>query len=527
MNRDAERHAPGSVDRRLAALAVLGVLLAGWLTHRSGLDGAFVFDDHGSIVGVAQVEHPDPWWRAFTGPERSGASGRPLTAVSLALDHARGGGGARAFHETNLALHLAAACALLVLLRRAFAPSLGPRRALVCAFAAATLWVVHPLHTAALWHTVYRNEILLALWTFLALFCADRRAAGGGRVWTALAVLAALAGVASKEPAAAIGPLVLAWDRAFHAGSLRAALRARPGLYLGLAATWLALAGFIATGERGASVGAGVAGVSRLDYLRTECGVIVHYLRLAFWPDPLVFDYHDWPIARSWGEVAPAALFVAALLAAGAWALARRPRLALAALLFFLVLAPSSSVIPITGAVCAEHRMVLPLVAPVVLVVLAAERALRPLPPRRATGVAALLLILVAGLLGAKSARRGALFRDPIALWRDTLAQRPRNVRAHENLAVLLAQAGRDAQAIGVLREALTLDARRPKAWRNLAVLLARTGRPRAALEAVRRALALDPADRVARTLEARLRAAPGSEDARAAEGAPLGDRRR
>ena len=40
-------------------------------------------------------------------------------------------------------------------------------------------------------------------------------------------------------------------------------------------------------------------------YLRTEAGVILHYLRLSFWPDPLILDY-SWPISSSWSASLPA-----------------------------------------------------------------------------------------------------------------------------------------------------------------------------------------------------------------------------
>jgi len=73
-----------------------------------------------------------------------------------------------------------------------------------------------------------------------------------------------------------------------------------------------------------------------VDYLRTQAGVLVHYLRLCFWPHPLCLDYH-WPLARTAREIyLPGAAILTLLLASFA-ALWYRPRLG------FVGLASSSS----------------------------------------------------------------------------------------------------------------------------------------------------------------------------------------
>ena len=58
-----------------------------------------------------------------------------------------------------------------------------------------------------------------------------------------------------------------------------------------------------------------VAGLNPWSYALTQCEVIVHYLRLALWPHPLVFDY-AWPIADPLSSVVPSAAVVLACSAA-------------------------------------------------------------------------------------------------------------------------------------------------------------------------------------------------------------------
>ena len=119
------------------------------------------------------------------------------------------------------------------------------------AFAVALLWVVHPLHTDALNHVVYRNGTMMAAGYLASLYCALRAfSSPRPRRWGVLCVLAALLAMTAKEVAVSLPLGVLAFDRFFGAGSFRGALRARPGMYAGLAASWVVLALCVLGGDR-------------------------------------------------------------------------------------------------------------------------------------------------------------------------------------------------------------------------------------------------------------------------------------
>src|SRR5206468_674877 len=127
-------------------------------------------------------------------------------------------------------------------------------------------------------------------------------------------------------------------------------------------------------------------GMSWGDYLATEPGVILHYLRLALWPRALVFDY-GWPVAHEVGPGAVPALALAALVVAALVRFARRPALRFPALAFLLVLAPSSGLVPISDPAF-EHRMYLPLAAVVALAVVGGDAGLRARLPAGAARAA-------------------------------------------------------------------------------------------------------------------------------------------
>jgi hypothetical protein len=116
------------------------------------------------------------------------------------------------------------------------------------------------------------------------------------------------------------------------------------------------------------------AGVSWGAYVLTQFQAIVTYLRLAFWPHPLVFEYGTFWV--SFGRMAPCGIVVGLLAAATIWALVRRPALGFLGFWFFGILAPTS-LAPGTTQMIVEHRMYLPLAALAVLFVLAVHAAAR------------------------------------------------------------------------------------------------------------------------------------------------------
>ncbi len=96
--------------------------------------------------------------------------------------------------------------------------------------------------------------------------------------------------------------------------------------------------------------------------------MLITYLRLAVWPDALCFAYDLMP-PKSFGEIVAPALAIVALLGLTGWAVVKRPALGFLGAAFFLILAPTSSIVPILDAAF-EHRMYLPLATLVSLAVI-------------------------------------------------------------------------------------------------------------------------------------------------------------
>lgn len=494
-------------------LAALVIIVAGFAAYRGSFAAPFVFDDLSAVRDNASIRQLWP----LSGPLAlepqtggSGADGRPLVNLSLAINYAIGGldvGGYRLF---NLAAHLCAALALLALVRRTLRlPACGftEGRALATAAVVALLWTLHPLQTESLMQVQNRSEILAALCFFLTLLALVRGSTGPRPGWWyTLAVAVCLVGMACKELMVSAPLVALLYDRTFLAGTFREAWRRRWRLYLALAATWVLLALLVLSqGGRSGTAGFGL-GVSAWDYLLTQCHALVIYLKLAVWPEPLVFDY-GLSIIRRWTEVWPQAVLLLALAGGMAWALRRRPWLGFLGFVFFAALAPSSSVVPVVTQTMAEHRMYLPL-AP--LMVLAAL-GLAALP--RAGW---LLLALAALGCGLQTARRVMVYQDEITLWSDTVAKRPGSAAAHNNLGTeLLDRPGRLDEAIAQFETAVRLKPGFAEAHYNLGTALLRLpDRVADAAASFRTALRLKPDSALAwHNLGNALVRAPGGRD--------------
>jgi len=471
------------------ALACAAIILAGLAAYSDSFHGPFIFDDN-FFVNVPSAMKLWPIWPTLLGS-------RPVVQASLALNYMLGGGSVTGYHALNVIVHLLAALALSGVVRRTLAlPGLadrfGERIPTALGFCVALLWAVHPLQTESVTYVIQRMESLMALFYLLTLYCVIRAVTSKHPgAWHAAAVAACGLGMGSKEVMVSAPIVVLLYDRAFIAGSFRDALRRRWGLYLGLAATWIILIRSVleAFGPHAVLAGAGfgVKSVTPLLYVQSQCGVILHYLRLVFWPAGLCLDYF-WPIARSAREIAPGAAVVGILLAATVWALVRRPGWGFVGALFFLVLAPTSSIMPIQD-LAVEHRMYLPLAAVLAAVVVAAFLLGR----RQGLGVGTLLVLCAAGAvaLGMATYRRNADYRTVRSIYEDTVAKRPANPRAWVSLGSAKAVAGEYDAALQCFDRALKLPGDDAWAYEARGVVYQNLHRYEEALSDFNKAIAL------------------------------------
>jgi hypothetical protein len=424
-------------------------------TYWNGLSVPFVWDDDTAITTNQSIHEITD---SLIPPLETPVSGRPLVNLSLAINYAMGGLETTGYHVFNLAVHVCCALLLFAIVRRTlqrhrYFSSTAPVDAV--ALAAALIWMVHPLLSETVDYTTERTESMMGLFFLLTLYSAirarPRRATlSGSPKWTAIAIASCAAGMATKESMAIAPVAVVLYDLVFEFDSPAEAWASRKTLYLGLAATWVELGAILWRWPRST---VGGTAVSPMTYALNQAQMIARYLWLSVWPRSLVADYGV-PQPLHVGDVVPQGALVLALVVATVVALVRWPAAGFLGAMFFLALAPTSSVVPIVSEVGAERRMYLPLAALVVLVVVLLARAVdrwrTKTAWRAATAVAAVAVIALA----IRTVDRNRDYSSPLALWQSVVDRRPQG-RARMGLANQLLDLSRHDEAIAQLRLAV------------------------------------------------------------------------
>lgn len=490
---------PQGTSRRGPLVAAIALVAAVGAAYSNTFRVPYLLDDVLNIQTNQSIRTLWPLSVPLSPPPLAGVGGRPLLNLTFALTYAGAGQALWAYHLGNLIIHCAAALVLFGIIRRTVGHT-------ATAFAGALLWGVHPLATEAVTYLSERAESLMGLFYFLTLYafivgahcgqCAGNgrpaaRPNAGGRlgesgakrsIWFVVSVLSCLCGMATKEVMVTAPLAVLLYDRAFLSSSWRALWKARWPIHLALASTWLLLAWLMRdVGRRDVGYR---PGVTAWTYLLTEAPVVLDYLRLAAWPAGLVF-YHNPRFAHALAPALPW-LALATLLVAGTAALyVRRPRLGYAPAMFFLTLAPTSSIVPVLNQPMAEHRLYVPLAALIAAVVVLLHRLLG----RFAYGLFAAAGLLLLALTHA----RNAVYGSELALWQDNAKQEPANSYAQNNLGMSYLHLGRLAEAIEHCTEAVRLDPANERAYNNLGYAFVAQGRFPDALAEFRKAIELKP----------------------------------
>ena len=430
--------------------------------------GAFVYDDPNAVSQSNLIRQLSPFMFLSL-------STRPLTDYTFAINYAVAGLNTWPYHLTNMLLHaanglLVYAIAFHTLALPVLAPRYGSARRVI-AWAAAALFVAHPLATETVAYISSRSEVLAACFFLLSLLSFILAATTDDprrrRLYVWALPLCGFAGLASKESALMIAPALFLYDWLFLMPSrwrrprgLLYVLALLPPAVGGLALFLKALLSPSPMGEYKATAGLGFDRFTPAEYLMTQFGVITHYLRLIVLPVGQTFDY-DWPLARSplaLGVIVPFAI-LAGLIALALRAARREPLFTFAVLWTLLILLPTSSVVPIAD-LAVERRMYLPIAAIALLAAawlwdaaqwLAARVRLQPLWAYAAVLVAPILA------LSAVTFARATLWGDQIALHEDGVAKAPGNPRVRLNLGVTYLNLQQQERAYETLLEAKRL----------------------------------------------------------------------
>ncbi len=433
--------------RRYPLFLAFWVLVAVGLVYANSFNNGFHFDDGHSIQDNFYLRSMSHFWGWFTdvttfSPLAENRSYRPVLLVGFGISHLLGGGAPWAYHLLSLLLHTFGALCLGLLTRRLFAHS--PRADFWGVFAA-LLFSVHAANSEAVNYISARSSLQAAVFMFASvLFWVKGRE--DNQPWARhLALLFLLLGLFTKLIAIMVPPVLLVWELLLHRQRdyKKLGLQLLPAVLASATFTVLheLLVGPYARGARSA--------ITPWSHLLTQTRVWQRFVGLFVYPADLCADLTmRWSQVPWDGETGRAILWFFAVIATAFVVRRRWPPFSFGVAWFFLTLAPTNSVMPLSEP-ATEHRLYVALPGLIWAFCALAESLTLAVPAsrRRWLLIPATLLVLV---LGARTLLRNLDWRDDASLWGSVVECAPDNGRAHLNYGRgLLAQGDR----VGARRE--------------------------------------------------------------------------
>lgn len=484
----------------LAALALVTVVVF-WRVHSYDFTN---IDDHLFVVQNSQVQSgltaESVKW-AF----RSTWQGvwHPLTWLSYMVDREMSSQSvsdppqARAYHVTNLVLHLA--CTLLLYLLLRDVTGFRWRSAFV-----AVLFAIHPLHVESVAWISERKDVLSTLYWLLTLLAYVSYSRRPGTLRYLLVVSAFALGLMSKPMLVSL-PVVLLlmdvwplarvrWKRDAADVRLRSpvslVVEKVPLLAMSAASCVVTYVTMKTTGSIG-----GATGFTISERLQNVAANYSGYLAMTVWPRGLAPIYPS-PGCRlpAWEIVLLAGLLVA-VSAAILRSAGRHPYLAFGWLWYLVTLFPVSGIVEQGELTMADHWTYVPLIGVFIAVAWGGAEAAtvlerRGIPAQRPLTVAA--VVVVVSLMIVSYAQVG-YWKDSVTLLERTVRVTSDNARAHLVLGIALDQRGDSQRALAHLREATKIAPKLEEAWYALGVTLQQLGNDEEAANSLDRAIKIRP----------------------------------
>jgi tetratricopeptide (TPR) repeat protein len=437
---------------RLRSLWIPGLFLAlAFILYANTLSSGLHLDDM-HVLGKFRFD-PFVW------------SSRVVTELTFALNYQLHGMGVAGYHVVNTVIHAACAWMLFVFIRL-----LGV--APVPALCAGLLFLVHPLCTQAVTYICQRYSSLAALFFMSALVCYVKARGGASRAWWwyAAALVLSVCAVLSKEYAAIL-PVILLLVEWFFVDSdgnqcVRKMAWVAPFFLFSFAT--LAIAGQLPV-HSVSSLDSMLPrwapeGISRLTYLASEIRIICTvYLKLMVFPFVQNIDHSYLVTDRILSaDVAPYAVLSLFLLGLGVWVYRKEKLIAFGIFWIFIVLAPTSSLIPNTEFV-AEQRAYLP-VAGISFIVAGIWR----MATQKRTFVALSVAVIV--LFAVLTVMRNQVWKNEFTLWEDALKKSPTKARVWATLGKAYLDRKDYVRAREMSEKAVQLDPMLLGAHNNLAI---------------------------------------------------------
>jgi tetratricopeptide (TPR) repeat protein len=462
------------------------LILIGCLTYINCLTKTFTFDDEAWIYGNEDLENPKKFYLTFA--NRVVVATSILMNHWIARDNPISYRVFNVFIHICTALTIYGLIRRSLLLPRFKNRFFG--RAPYLAFGTALLWMVHPIQTQSVTYIIQRCESMAGLFYLLAMYGILRGHTSSPfrrELWHMVSIISVLGGFGSKETMVTFPVAMFLYDRIFlqELGQKKGfwgwwhnqlinpvyqMITQRAGAYVGMTVIVLAIMGINTYRAQAAEGGIGFS-ETRLTpklYLYSQAKVIPFYIQQIFWPDKLAIDYQvnwgnatkvldrvkeepdgfdsewyrnlssdkttspykpSWPIALRLKDTFPESIIVVVLVGVSLLLLCLYPPLGFICFWFFLILAPTSSIMPIIDPIF-EHRLYLPILTPAFLVIWLGSSLLRAV---RLSQFSPLLLGVLAIALSLRTYLRTEDYATRGKLWQTAVDAMPDAIRSRIN----------------------------------------------------------------------------------------------
>ena len=431
--------------------------------YSNTLNVPFVFDDRYNItdnptIRITELSFKSLLNSALEGKIRS----RPLSNVSIALNYYFNGFEVPGYHTVNIAIHAITGILLYFLFRITLrTPALRKTSIMpkIAAFAAATIWLAHPLQTQSVTYVIQRMNSMATMFYLLAmLLYVIARLSMQQRmkvVFFAGCTLSGLAGFGTKEIVITLPFFILLYEFYFLQDLDIKWLKSRTFI---IAAMLIIFGAVMLAGQAPNSIFSFNGRQFTMGQrLLTEARVVIFYISQLFFPNPSRLNlFHDFSISLSIIQpltTLASILALASLLGIAVWR-ARQWRLLSFCILWYLGnLVLESSVIPLE--IIFEHRNYLP---SAFICLMFTCIVMRGLNLTRFKMLAFVIFFLITIIFSYWTYDRNGTWRDEETLLTDCLKKAPNVARTEASLGYELMRQWRLEEAIHHFQIALRLN---------------------------------------------------------------------
>ncbi len=446
-------------------LIILLILIA----YSNVIKGEFVFDDY-TIIDNGQFIINEEGFLSIKGIISNLFSGaRPLTAFTFWLNYLISGPIEVTFHLTNIIIHIFTFISIFFFVKILLKDAAFPSPEIIACLIAAT-WALHPLQTEAVSYIVQRSEALASLFYILTLISFLKSVDNKGNkasYWWFVGILCFFLGWLSKPIIITVPIVFLLYVLYFRKGN-----QFKKALYVFSPLILFALVGgilLVLNISHAKSVGFSIKGLGIKEYLITQMRVMWSYLRLIFIPIGQNAD-RDFPVFKNLSDpqvlISMFALFILIFIAIYTGIknkFSPYGRLfSFGILWFFIILAPTSSIIPLKDVIF-EHRLYLPMLG----IIISSVVVLYKLAGEKRTIATVSVVVL---LLSFATYKRNFVWQNRLAFWSDVAKKSPQKARAHNNYGKALYERGQYEEAKKEFLRAIELKKDLTDAYINLGI---------------------------------------------------------